>query len=129
MVEHDSLQHRSQGPDTDNSRSWAKARELQRAYVAECFKKNIPCDVADVNGTWLTDWTEEFRVSFRKPTKKYKVPDWVLEQRLQIFWESLIRVRRAAELCLGYDLQMDNVDQSPFHKNEAGSKDKCTLSI
>ena len=29
----------------------------------------------------------------------------------------------------GYDLAMDNVDQSPFHKNEAGSKDVCTLSL
>ena len=41
----------------------------------------------------------------------------------------MFRDRRAAELCIGYDLAMDNVDQSPFHKNEAGSKDVCSVSL
>ena len=57
------------------------------------------------------------------------MPDPVLCERLGIFWENLFRVRKAAQLCFGYDLPMDNVDQSPFHKNEAGSKDVCTLSL
>ena len=34
-----------------------------------------------------------------------------------------------ARRLLGYDLAVDNVDQSPFHMNEAGSKKAGTLSI
>ena len=31
--------------------------------------------------------------------------------------------------CLGYDLDIDNLDQSPFHMNEAGSKAEKSMSI
>ena len=106
-----------------------KAKQLARDHMKACLKKGIRCDFPRIDSHWVTDWADEYNVCFRKPNRTYKVPDSVLKQRLRIFWENCMRVRRAAQLCLGYDLAMDNVDQSPFHKNEAGSKDVCTLSL
>ena len=37
-------------------------------------------------------------------------------------WCNVMRVRELARRTLGYDLAVDNVDQSPFHMNEAGTK-------
>ena len=106
-----------------------KARQLLRDYIIVSLARGIQCLSPDINTHWMSDWALDHRVSFRKPTRTYKVPDRVLEVRLCIFWEGVIRMRTAAILLLGYDLEMDNVDQSPFHKNEAGSKDVCTLSF
>ena len=107
----------------------SKAMQLKRDWVTCQLMKGVQVKSPRLDSHWLRGWTREYNVSFRKPTRTYKVPNWVLEQRLVIFWENCIRVRRAAQKLLGYDLEMDNVDQSPFHKNEAGSKDCRTLSI
>ena len=106
-----------------------KASQLLRDRNILCLKKGEQCNSPELDSHWLTGWCDEYNVSFRKPNKVYKVPERVLEQRLLIWWCNLFRVRRAAVLCLGYDLEMDNCDQSPFHKNEAGSKNVCTLSV
>ena len=57
------------------------------------------------------------------------MPKWLLENRLTVFWLNVIRVRTLAVAVLGYDLEFDDVDQSPFHKNESGSKNVLTLDI
>ena len=106
-----------------------KAQQLARDYRVLCLKKGVRSDCPRIDSHWVTDWADEYNVSFRKPNRAFKVPDHVLTERLGIFWENTFRLRRAAQLCLGYDLAMDNVDQSPFHKNEAGSKDVCSLSL
>ena len=71
----------------------------------------------------------QYRVSLRRPNRKYKVPRHVLEERLAIFWINLARVRRFIELAKGYDPHMTSVDQTPDHKNEAGSQGATTLSV
>ena len=68
-------------------------------------------------------------VSFRKPNRKWKVARHVLAERLRITWENTCRVRALAQEVLGYDLDFDNLDQSPFHMNEAGSQAQKSLSI
>ena len=57
------------------------------------------------------------------------MPKWLLENRLTVVWLNSIRVRTFAVAVLGYDLDFDDVDQSPFHKNEQGSKNVLTLDI
>ena len=68
-------------------------------------------------------------MSFRKPSKKWNVPRAVLLERLKTTWLNVIRVRHLAVRATGSDLVMFNFDQSPFHMNEAGSKDQRTLAI
>ena len=40
-----------------------------------------------------------------------------------------LRVRAMAVHLLGYELDLDNLDQSPFHMNEAGSRAEKSMSI
>jgi hypothetical protein len=97
-----------------------KAKEFIHDYVVACMRAGKDPDVPVVTGHWLKEWQMEYGVNFRRPNRKYAVPRKVLEQRLSIFWTNLIRVRHLAQLVLGYDLEMFNLDQSPFHMNESG---------
>ena len=53
----------------------------------------------------------------------------VLQERLAIFWANIARVRKFIQLTKGYDPHMTNIDQSPYHKNEAGSQGAMTLNL
>ena len=48
---------------------------------------------------------------------------------MEIGWLNAFRVRAAAEALLGYDLSMENFDQSPFHRNETGSQNVRSLAV
>ena len=71
----------------------------------------------------------QYRVSLRRPNRKYKVSKHVLEERLAIFWTNLARVRRFIQMAKGYDPHMTSVDQPPYHKNEVGGQGATTLSV
>ena len=98
-----------------------KAKQFAQDYVTACLINGIQPNAPTITGKWLKNWQMEYHVSFRKPNRKYKVPKKVLEDRLQVFWRNIARVRQLATLVLGYDLDVINMDQSPFHMNEAGT--------
>lgn len=51
----------------------------------------------------------------------------MLEERLQITWLNVYRVRRLCKLAHGYDPILEGWDQKPFHFNESGSAQRKTL--
>jgi hypothetical protein len=97
-----------------------KAKQLVQDYVIACLSNEVEPNPPVVNGHWLKTWQMEYRVSFRRPNRKFKVPKHVLESRLSIFWANLARVRALASLLFGYELEAMNIDQTPYHMNEAG---------
>lgn len=97
-----------------------KAKQLVQDYVAACLNAGVEPQPPTISWHWLKAWRMEYRVSFRRPNRKFKVPRKVLEQRLHAFWCNLVRLRQLAVHILGYDLEAINLDQSPFHMNEAG---------
>ena len=70
----------------------------------------------------------EYRLTDRKPNRKFKVPRWVLSERLD-----LLDLRtfdpQVVFLHFGYDPDIRNIDQSPFHQNEAGSVATNTIAL
>ena len=74
-------------------------------------------------------WLCDYGLTMRAPNRKYNVPKQVLEEHLVIGWCNLVRVRTLCEDCHGYDPEMENWDQSPFHRNEVGSQNAKTLAI
>ena len=106
-----------------------KARTLVEEYVTACLQQGIQAKAPVISYEWLRLWRLEYGVSFRKPNRKWKVAGAVLAERLRITWENVYRVRQLAIRVLGYDLDQDNLDQSPFHMNEAGSKAEKSMSI
>ena len=65
----------------------------------------------------------------RRPNRKYKCSKQLLAQRLQRFWITVFRVRLLCLLACGYDPDMENFDQTPYHHNESGSKEEATLAV
>ena len=106
-----------------------KAAQLVQDYVKECLLRGVQPDPPKITSHWLRGWKRQYRVSLRRPNRKYKVPRHVLEERLAIFWINLARVRCFIQLAKGYDPHMTNIDQTPYHKNEAGSQGATTLSV
>ena len=99
-----------------------KASALVEDYVKECLVRGVKPDPPMVTSKWLRAWMRQYRASLRRPNRKYKVPMVVLQERLVIFWTSLARLRAFVQLTKGHDPHMDNIDQSPYHRNEAGSQ-------
>jgi hypothetical protein len=106
-----------------------KAKQQVQEYVLQTLTAGGVPKPPMVAGKWLRDWEIEYRVSLRRPNRKYKVPKKVLEERLQVFWLNLARIRTLAQLVLGHDLECINLDQSPFHMNEAGSQGAGNLTL
>ena len=104
-----------------------KAQMLYQEYIIECLHRGIQPETVDINDRWVDDWLHEHRLSQRKPNRKWKVSRPVLMQRLRIFWIMIYKLRKLVILFKGYDPVMRNLDQSPFHLNEAGSH--CTGTI
>ena len=105
-----------------------KARTLLEVYVAACLREGCRADAPVISYSWLRGWRHEYHVSFRKPNRKWKVPLAVLQERLKTTWLNVIRVRHLAVKTTGSDPVMFNFDQSPFHMNEAGSREQRTLA-
>ena len=103
------------------------AKGLLEKYVLTCVTEEQKADAPVLSHSWLRDWCLQYGVCLRKPNRRCQVPRPVLQERLRVMWCNIIRVRRLAVLLLGYDPAVDNVDQSPFHMSEAGSK--CAGSL
>ena len=82
-----------------------------------------------IDNRWLKRWMHEYGLSLRAPNRKFKVPKKLLAERLRIWWLNLARVRALCIELHGYDPEMENWDQSPFHLNEIGSQDAKTLVV
>ena len=106
-----------------------KAQMLHQDYLVACLRNSVNPEAIDISKTWLRDWLIENRITHRRPNRKYKVARWVLAERLEIFWLSVMKIRKLILLHFGYEPECSNVDQSPFHMNEAGSAACNTLSL
>ena len=78
---------------------------------------------------WLRVWEEDYGLRMRKANRKYKVPKAVMAERLEIAWCNAARVRALCFAVHGYEPEMENWDQSPFHNNESGSAGTSTLAV
>ena len=99
----------------------AKGRIIYEEYCAECLVAGVQPDKLQVMGPhWFNHWEDEYHISLRKPNRLFKVPKHILEERLAIGWENTFRLRKLILEHFGYDPDMENFDQSPYHANESG---------
>ena len=106
-----------------------KLHQLIQEYCFTSLLAGIRPKTAKVRARWFNLWSHEHGLSMRMPNRRFKVPKWILQERLRIWWTTLARLRAPALKCLGYDLEMENFDQSPFHNNEVGAQNKPTLAL
>ena len=106
-----------------------KVQQLLREHAHASLLNGMPVSTFTPNSQWFARWCEEYGLSLRRANRKYSVPKKLLQQRLELFWVSLFRVRQLAVLDLGYEPMQLNWDQSPYHHNESGSQNKATLAV
>ena len=106
-----------------------KAKQLLLDYVRQCCIAGKPKSGVALDWKWFKRWRVDYGLTMRAPNRKYKVPKALLEERLVIWWLSTVRVRTLCEECHGYDPEMENWDQTPFHRNEVGSQNAKTLAV
>ena len=106
-----------------------KAKMIQQDYYVKCMKQKVPVEHVKIDGKWLNILLANYRLSSRVPNRKFKVPRDVLADRLCRFWISLFSIRAFIHELFGYDPDIRNLDQSPFHGNEAGSAATNTLAL
>ena len=97
--------------------------------MAICLKDGIPVVSVDITAKWVREWLAEYRLSSRRPNRKFKVSRNVLKERLCLFWISVYQVRKLIQFTFGYDPRMRNIDQSPFHRNETDSAGGNTIVV
>ena len=106
-----------------------KLRQLLADYCHENLVNGIKPKVFQITGKWFRGWEAEYGLSMKAPTRKYKVPGHIVDERCEIGWLNACRARAACEAIHGYDPEMENFDQSPYHTNETGSKGLPTLAV
>ena len=107
----------------------AKLKQLMQDYCRECLIAGISPDVPKIRWDWFLRWFHEYGLSMRKANRRYKCPKWLVAERLEIWWLTLARIRTLCIEVNGYDPEMENFDQSPFHNNETGAQDKPVLAL
>ena len=107
----------------------AKVEDLLARHCHESLVRGVSANVFVPSSKWFARWQKEYGLSMRKPNRKYKVPKCVLEERLKLWWTSIFRIRALCVAIHGYDPELENWDQSPFHNNESGSQNLRTLAV
>ena len=106
-----------------------KAKQLLQDYIHECLVNGVTPETVVLSSDWFKRWERDFNLSMRAPNRKYKVPKYVLAERLEVWWRIVCRLRTLAKEVLGYDLEMENWDQSPYYRNESGSSNAMTTDL
>ena len=107
----------------------AKCKQLLADYAYLCLMQGIAVKLFDPTDEWFKCWENEFGLSMRNPNRQYKVGGEILWERLEIYWLNLAKVRMLCILVFGYDPDMSNWDQTPYHENEVGAQAGKTLAI
>ena len=106
----------------------AKAKQICMWYVREMMLRDHVPKCVRPSHMWISRWAKAYGLKWKRPNRKYKVPKQVQMIRCEIGWLNVVRIRTLAVETLGYDLSMENWDQTPFHHNEGGSKNVPTLA-
>ena len=104
-----------------------RALQLRDDIVEDACRSFTVLKVPVINHYWIHAWRKQYRVSLRRPGKKFKVPRHVFLERCRITWCNVIRARLFVWHLFGYWPEIDGFDQTPFHFSESGSKEKYTL--
>ena len=106
-----------------------KARQLLSDYCEQCLLLGKAAIGVKLTARWFRLWEADYGLCMRKANRKYKVPKAVMAERLDIGWCNGARVRALCFAVHGYEPEIENWDQSPFHNNESGSANTSTLAV
>ena len=107
----------------------SKVKQFLADYLHASLAAGVPAVGFSPNARWFAEWQCDYGLTMLQPNRKFKVARHVQDERVTLWWISVYRIRA---LCLeihGYEPEMENFDQSPYHDNEQGSQNGKTLAI
>ena len=106
-----------------------KVQQFQLEYAEECLTRGVQVRLFQPTSVWFKQWEQEYGLCMKQPNRKYKCSKELLARRLEAFWITVFRIRAFVMALFGYDPDMENFDQTPYHRNESGSQDARTLAV
>jgi hypothetical protein len=106
-----------------------KCRQLLEDQAYACLINGSPVQSFVPDSHWFNRWEDEHGLSMRMANRKYEVPRKIQKERLEVMNVNLFRIRQFILLEFGYDPDILNWDQSPFHHNESGAQDKRVVAV
>lgn len=106
-----------------------KVKQLLQEYCFQSLLHGQRPQVFEATSKWFSVFEADYGLTLRTPNRRFKAPRHVLMERLKIFWINVFRLRALCVAANGYDLEMENFDQSPYHANEVGSQNQKTLAV
>ena len=107
----------------------AMARSMMLTLSLASVSDDVVPEPPQLSYKWLSRWRHVWGVSFRKPTKRFKVRRSILKQRLLIYWSNLLALRWFMKLLWNKEPLHEQYDQKGVHYNEAGSKQMPTYEL
>ena len=95
---------------------------LSLQYSEKCLLNGKRCSLFTPSSQWIKSWEREYGLSMKRPNRRYKTSKKNLATNLELCWLTIYKVRAFIEAVHGYDPDMENFDQSPYHSNESVSK-------
>ena len=102
---------------------------MKSNQIGVCLEQRKQVIVFDPDCRWFDRWLDDYGLCERAPNRQYKVPQAVLNERLEIGWLNIAKIRQLCICAFDYDPDMENWDQSPFHPNEGGSQKVRTIAV
>ena len=109
----------------------SKCKQLHEAYLVNKRKAGQEISEEELNmkfsKSWVRDWKKNYRVSLRKPNKRYALKNSVRKDRILEFLKNIYRVRHFMLTKYKTDPVIWSGDQMPLHRLE--SANSKTLSM
>ena len=99
-----------------------KCIELYKAWLSsqsEEVKAEEMKNPMVFSNRWIHGWMREYRVSLRKPNKRYQIKAQDRKERIVEYIKNVWRVRKFFIDRYGVDPPIINGDQMPLHRNES----------
>lgn len=95
---------------------------MYRLWIAQ-QEDDIPLEKQlNFSKTWIKGWMDEYRVSLKKPNKRFSISKKDRKERIIEFLKNVWRVRYWFTSKFGKEITIINGDQMPLHRNENASQ-------
>ena len=95
-----------------------KANDLYRKYLEACDQNGDKAVKLAFSNSWIAGWMLQYRVSLRKPNKRFKLSFHDRKRRIVQFVANILRIRHFCVQNYNYDPPIISADQMPLHRLE-----------
>ena len=105
-----------------------KCDQLYDNYKAKCHEVEIQPEQLTFSNRWVSDFCKEYRLSLKKPNKRFKLDYVTRKRRIVQFIQNILRIRVFFMKTYKTDIVIWSSDQMPLHRNASASSPTLAFS-